>query len=272
MEIKKLTTYYLPAVLILMLGGLTSCKKPNNSTAGVNRPVVEGYLVPGTKTLVKIYYQKYLDDTITYGYPITGLKLSLSDGTTTVQLAEGTPGNYTWNDSTFIKTGKTYSLSFNYQGAIISAKTTVPDKPAGFKASDTLQLVNYRAPGAQFNTEVFTPTNFTWTSPASWYYLMVFKNTSTYFVPTNSNSTTAYHDSEVLVGQTAFFETQPTSFAFTGQYKILLYHINQEYNDAINSGGGTSLSLTNPVTNVVNGLGIFTSMQADTLNLDVKLQ
>ena len=92
MEIKKITTYYyLAVVLILMLGGLTSCKKPNNNTAGINRPVVEGYLVPGTKTLVKIYYQKYLDDTITYGYPITGLKLSLSDGTTTVQLAEGTP-------------------------------------------------------------------------------------------------------------------------------------------------------------------------------------
>ena len=260
------------AALLFALGGLLSCQKTNNNVSGVNRPVVEAYLVPGTKTIVKVYYQKYLDDTITYGYPITGLKLNISDGTKNVQLAETTPGNYTWADTTFVQFKKTYSLNFTYQGNIISAKTTVPDRPTGFRASDTLQKVPYRGAGVPNNSIGFVPVTFNWTSPASWYYMLVYKDISTVLVSTNANSTRAYHDSEVVLGQTSSYQTQATSFSYIGNYKILLYHINQEYSDAINASGGTSLTLTNPSTNVVNGLGIFTSMSADTLNLDVKLQ
>jgi hypothetical protein len=274
MEIKKsLPYYYLSAmVLFFAIGALLSaCQKTSTSTvSGINKPVVEGYLVPGTKTLIKVYYQKYLDDTITYGFPITGLKLNISDGTNTVQLVETTPGNYTWSDTTFIQEKKTYSLNFTYQGSTISSKTTVPDKPTGFKASDTLQRVPFRGAGIT-STTTFVPVTFSWTSPASWFYLMVYKNTSAVMYPTNANSN-PYHDNETLIGQVAIFNTQPTLFAYTGMYKVQLFHINQEYNDAISAGGGTSLSLTNPSTNIVNGLGIFTSMQAATLMLDVQLQ
>ncbi len=270
MEIKKLTPWFIIAALFLAAGGfLSSCQKTNTGVSGINRPVVEAYLVPGTKTLVRVYYQKYLDDTITYGYPIPGLKLSISDGTNTVQLAETTPGNYSWNDTTFVKFKKTYSLNFIYQGNTISAQTTVPDRPTGFRASDTLQLVTFRGAGIT-PTNIFTPVVFSWDNSAAWLYLIAFKDVSAVQYPLSSNSR-PYHDSEVLLGQTATYQTQPFSFTYTGNYKVLLFHINQEYSDAITSSGGSSLSLTNPSTNVVNGLGIFTSMSADTLNLDVKL-
>jgi hypothetical protein len=270
MEIKNIKAYAIVAALLFALGGLLACQKTNNNVSGVNRPVVEAYLVPGTKTLVKVYYQKYLDDTITYGYPIPGLKLSISDGTNTVQLAETTPGNYTWSDTTFVKFKKTYSLSFTYQGNAISAKTTVPDRPTGFKESDTLQLVPYRGAGIP-NTGIFGPVTFSWDNPSSWYYMLAFKDVSTVLISTSANSR-PYHDSEVVLGQTSTYQTQAMNFSYIGNYKILLYHINQEYSDAINASGGTSLTLSNPSTNVVNGLGIFTSMSADTLKLDVKLQ
>jgi hypothetical protein len=273
MEIKKISPWYILVIaLFLALGGLSACQKTNTNISGIDRPVVEAYLVPGTKTLIRVYYQKYLDDTITYGYPITGLKLNLSDGTTTVQLTESTPGNYSWSDTTFIKSKKTYSLNFIYEGKTISATTVMPDKPTGFAETDTLQRVPYRSGGFGQTLPTFVPVNFSWSSPASWFYLMVFKNISTYYVATRANSSTPYHDSESLVGQTSVFQIQPQTFTYTGKYRVILFHINKEYNDAISASGGSSLSLTNPSTNVVNGLGIFTSMQADTVLLDVQLQ
>ncbi len=270
---KLLYGYSAVIALIIALGALSSCQKTNDNISGTNRPVVEAYLVPGTKTLVKVYYQKFLDDTITYGYPITGLKLNLSDGTNTVQLAENTPGNYSWNDVNFIKDKKTYTLNFTYMGKTVSATTTVPDKPTDFRCTDTLQRVPYRSGGfGQSSGPIFNPVTFSWDNPASWFYLMVYKDIDINMVPTNANSNRPYHDTETLLGQTALFQTQLGLFSFTGKYQVLLFHINKEYNDAISAGGGTSLSLTTPSTNVTNGLGIFTSMQADTVILDVKLQ
>jgi hypothetical protein len=245
---------------------LLSCQKTSNTISDYDRPVVESYLVPGKAIQVKVYYQKYLDDTIQYGYPIPKLKLKISDGTNTVQLVESNPGIYVYTDSSFIKEKKSYSLSFDYANKTITAKTTVPDKPAGFSASSTQQEVVGFTPGST-TTTVFQPVTFSWNNPSQQYYMIVYKNVTLNPDPVNSGDTVAYKDREVIVGQVSSFETQRLNFAYLGNYKVLLFHINKEYSDALNSSGTTSLNLTNPVTNVVNGLGIFTAMQADTLQL-----
>jgi hypothetical protein len=241
-----------------------SCQKTGSSISDYQRPVVESFLVPGKPIQVKVYYQKYLEDTIQYGYPITALKLQISDGVNTVQLVENKPGIYTYADSTFIKDKKSYSLSFEYNNKAITAQTTVPDKPTGFRQSSIEQQILGFTPGS---TNTFEPVTFSWSNPAAQYYLIAYKNISLNPDPINSGDTVAYKDSEVIVGQVASYETQRNSFRYLGNYKVLLFHINKEYSDALTSSGGTSLNLTNPATNVVNGLGIFTAIQADTLNL-----
>ena len=265
MEINKIQQ----SKLFLLIGFvcsvcLASCQKIGSSISDYQRPVVESYLVPGKPVQVKVYYQKYLEDTIQYGYPITALKLQISDGVNTVQLAESQPGIYIYADSTFIKDKKSYSLSFEYNNKAITAKTTVPDKPTGFKQSSTVQDIVGFTPGS---TTTFEPVIFSWSNTAAQYYLVAFKNITLNPDPVNSGDTVAYKDSEVIVGQVASYETQRNNFRYLGSYKVLLFHINKEYSDALTTSSGTSLNLTNPATNVVNGLGIFTAMQADTLNL-----
>jgi hypothetical protein len=244
--------------------GWASCKKIGTSISDYQRPVVESYLVPGKPIQVKVYYQKYLEDTIQYGYPITALKLRVSDGTNTVQLVESKPGIYTYADSSFIKDKKSYALSFEYNNKAITAKTTVPDKPTGFRQSSTEQNIAGFTPGS---TNTFEPVTFSWNNTSAQYYMIAFKNITLNPDPVNSGDTVAYKDSEAIVGQAASYETQRNSFRYLGNYKVLLFHINKEYSDALTTSAGTSLNLTNPVTNVVNGLGIFTAMRADTLNL-----
>ncbi|TCC97108.1 DUF4249 family protein [Pedobacter hiemivivus] len=252
-------------VLIMAFSGLLACKKEDAAIADYARPVVQAYLSPGVPLLVKVYYQKYLDDTISYGFPIKDLELKVSDGTNTVALTESTDGVYEYADAGFVKDKGTYSLSFSYLDKTISAQTTMPDKPIGFTVSASSQKV----PVFSFGTEpeAFVPVTFKWNNNDGGYYMMMMKNIDTYPTRINTRDTRPYADSEAILGQVSTYQTQQMMFNFSGNYKVLLFRINKEYSDALNSGGGTSLNLTNPYTNVQNGLGIFTAMQADTLDL-----
>jgi hypothetical protein len=244
---------------------LLACKKEDAAIADYSRPVVQAYLTPGNPLQVKVYYQKYLDDTISYGFPIEKLLLKVSDGTNVVSLTESSAGVYQYADAGFLKDKGTYSLSFTYLDKTISAQTTMPDKPVGFSKSAGSQKV----PVFSFGTEpeAFVPVTFKWNNSDAGYYMMVMKNTDTYPTRANTRDTRPYTDSEAILGQASTYQTQQMMFNFLGNYKVLLFRINKEYSDALNNGGGTSLNLTNPYTNVRNGLGVFTAMQADTLDL-----
>jgi hypothetical protein len=262
-EIKHLKRYAI--VFILALTCLLACKKEDAAIADYSRPVVQAYLTPGNPVEVKVYYQKFLDDTISYGFPIEDLQLKISDGTNTVLLTESAAGVYQYADAVFVKDKGTYTLSFTYLNKTITAQTTMPHKPVGFTVSASSQKV----PVFSFGTEpeAFVPVTFKWNNNDGEYYMMMLKNTDTYPTRVNALDTRPYADSEMILSQVATYQTQQMMFNFLGNYKVLLFHINKEYSDALNSGGGTSLNLTNPYTNVVNGLGIFTAMQADTLDL-----
>ena len=62
-----------------------------------------------------------------------------------------------------------------------------------------------------------------------------------------------------------------SDFSYYGQYKVILMSVNQEYIDLVNSDASNSNTekLLNMPTNVVNGLGIFTAIQTDTLNFNL---
>lgn len=263
MEINKNLKYLLTLIFIVIVYCLSSCKK-DNTAADYARPVVEAYLIPGKTLEVKVYYQKYLEDTISYGYPITGLALKVSDGINNVSLTETKSGIYTYADTNFIKDRKTYALSFTYLDKTISAQTTIPTKPVNFKASSTQQQVPAMSFGSTPTT--FIPVVYSWTNTTSDYFILSIQNIEPY--PSSISRNTRLN-SEVLVGQVATYNTQAINFNYAGNHKVLLFHINKEYNDALKNTGGNSLNLTNPLTNVTNGLGIFTGLRADTLDMFV---
>jgi len=262
MEINRNLKYLLIIAMILTVYSLSSCQK-DDSVAEYNRPVVEGYLIPGQALQLKVYYQKYLTDTISYGYPITGLAIRVSDGTNNFLLTESKPGVYDYSDVNFIKENKSYALNFTYLDKVISAQTVIPSKPLNFKASATTQEVPAFTPGT---STTFVPVTYNWSNPNLGYYLMAFQSIDPY--PSNISRNTRLK-TEVLVDQVSYYNTEQMTFNYSGNYKVILFHINKEYSDALKSTGGNSLNLTNPSTNIVNGLGIFTGLTADTLDVFV---
>ncbi|MDF2431676.1 MAG: hypothetical protein JWP44_1307 [Mucilaginibacter sp.] len=264
MEIKgnalklKLILYF--AAIILM----PACKKQSVAT-NTDLPVVSGYLIPGQLLMVKLYQQKSITDTAKYGPPITGLKVYISDGSNNVQLTESTKGTYTYNQQSFLVAGKTYTLQFNYLTYAVSAKTVMPDKPLNF-------ITQYG--GVTISTTTTATTildNLSWDNPNSLNHVLVFNNLDGSSFPLNNVGGNRPANFEINTNNASYYSLTESSFPYYGHYQIVLLRVNQEYIDLINSNtsSSTSQNLSQTPTNIVNGFGVFTAMQSDTLSFNV---
>jgi hypothetical protein len=269
MEIKK----YLFKVCFAfswMIILLVSCKKDNQGSS-TNLPVVQAYLYAGHTLTVKLYQQKSLTDTAKYGAAITGQELYVSDGSNQVKLTESAKGSYTYTDNTFLTEGKTYTLSFNYLSKEVTAKTTMPSKPQNFATQHT--TVVYTRP-TNVNATSDTLNRFTWDNPDSLNHVLVFDNVDDTFFPLGRATSFSNSNSNIFdinTDRKSAYYVVSNSFPYYGNYQVILLRVNQEYINLLESNilNANSQNLLNVPTNVVNGLGIFTALQADTLSFSL---
>ncbi|MDB5008178.1 MAG: hypothetical protein JWQ84_2462 [Mucilaginibacter sp.] len=243
---------------------MPACKKESVAT-NTDLPVVSGYLIPGQLITVKLYQQKSITDTAVYGPPITGLKVYLSDGSSNVQLTESAKGTYTYNVQSFLVAGKTYTLQFNYLTHAVSAKTVMPDKPTNF-------VTQYS--GVSISTTTTSTTvldNLSWDNPNSLNHVLVFDNLDGSSFPLSAIGANRPANFEINTNNASYYTLTESSFPYYGHYKVILLRVNQEYIDLINSNtsSSTSQNLTQTPTNIINGFGVFTAMQSDTLTFNV---
>jgi hypothetical protein len=248
---------------LLFFGFLASCKKEVTDNYSA-LPVVEAYLMPGKNVEIKVSLQKGLVDTNAYGVPVTGLQLQISDGTATKTLVEDKAGHYMLNDLSFIKGKGAYNLSFTYNNLAVTASTTIPDKPSKITtSSDTVTI-----PAMVFGSTptAFNPVTLSYANSGSYNHVILFKylESSKVLISNRFNRDTTTNV-EVNAVKAASFEITQNMFRYYGNYQVVLLRVNQEYIDMLNSSSTSSQNLTNAPTNVTNGLGIFTGMQADTL-------
>lgn len=247
---------------------LSACKKSSSTDNSVYLPVVEGYLMPGHALSIKLYQQKSLTDTSKYGPAITGEQVYVSDGSTKVQLTESPKGTYTYSDQTFLAEGKTYTLQFNYLTYAVSAQTVMPGKPLNFATQyGSVTLPATIDPNAA-NTTI---DKLTWDNPNSLNHVLVFDNKDGTDFPLTNFRGNRPANFELNTDGAAFFNLTQGTFPYYGHYTVVLLRVNQEFIDLIksNTSNSTSQNLANIPTNVVNGLGIFTAMQADTLSFNL---
>jgi hypothetical protein len=257
--------------VVLLLFTAAACKKDAADYSAL--PVVEAYLMPGKNVEVRVSLQKDLVDTNAYGIPVSGLSLTVSNGTATKTLTEDKTGHYILNDLTFIKARAVISLSFSYNNLPVTASTVVPDKPSQIvTSSDTVTIPKQVFGSAQ---TPFVPVNLSWANTGSYNHIVVFRYLETFksIISNrfNSDTTTSV---EVNAVKASGYELTQGTFRYYGNYKVILMRVNQEYIDMLKNSSTSSQNLTNAPTNVKNGLGIFTAMQADTLskNLLVKAE
>ncbi|SFS36118.1 DUF4249 family protein [Mucilaginibacter polytrichastri] len=263
MEIKIHHLFY--TLMLLGVIAFSSCQKSSVDLAVTNKPVVVGYLIAGQPISIKVYQQKELSDTATYGAAIKGLAVTLSDGTQNVSLTESAAGTYTYSNNSFLVAGKTYTLKFTYLNSTVSAQSLMPAKPQNYTATHT--TINLPTSTTSLFSTDSVATTFRWSNTDSLYHVIAFKNddTAPFQISSRGNPPVNF---TVNVNKTVEYQMQFRSFNYIGIYRAILYSVNKEYIDLLNNqSGSSSQNLANIPTNVNNGLGIFTAMQADTIKL-----
>lgn len=183
-------------------------------------------------------------------------------------------GTYVYEgDDLQILDGDSYTLSFDYFGESVSSTTTVPSKPVGLSISDSrLEIKQINEFQDLFEREELPRLEVYWDNPESEYYFATVEN-----LESNPEEiiTIDFGDNEPNLNfnieptNLDVFNVLPFSLTHYGRYRVVLFHVNQEYVDLYESGDQDSRNLSEPPSNIENGLGIFTSFSSDTLQFRI---
>ncbi|MDX1905761.1 MAG: DUF4249 family protein [Bacteroidia bacterium] len=265
----------------LTLGILALCAGCETTVVTTEEPlsaVVAGFLVAGENTL-----QIRLTSTIPYD-TVENPAVYLADAQPVLTIAsQSYPLTYT--DSGYFElrgvpltAGDSCQLYFTFGDQVVSAAAKVPPKPEGLTLS-TSKVYMYRIEEGSFDIEALQanmeqdPVEISWSQPGDAWFVVSVQNTaaeidwvSTLRRPGDSTLYTRLSEAEISssLALQAGFELQQF-----GRYRVIVYRVNPEYAAMLLDTGGDGFTLEEPVTNIVNGKGLFTCLNSDTAYFEV---
>ena len=252
---------------------IVSCNQENIEQTETKTTIVEGYLYAGNtidslKVTQSYSYGQVEEEVIT----IDDLNITITDDNSQFELTSIGNGFYQ-NSNLVVEAGKTYELEFERDGETISAETYVPENNAISISTTEVELEQIQAgvfPIGGIN--IPDPVEVSWNNDDGDYYYVLIKNIETN--PEYVNENIAQFGGQFLFitePQISDFYAIRTRQELTqyGTYQIIVFRVNPEYAALYESSGNSTLSLEEPPSNIVNGLGIFTGVSSDTLYLEV---
>ena len=252
---------------------ILSCSEELIELAETKTTIVEGYLSAGNSIDSLRVTQSYSlgqveEETII----LDGLNITIADDNNQFELRSIGNGYYQ-NTNLIIDAGKNYQLEFEREGEIISAETSVPEYNATSISRTQVGLKKIEA--GVFPSDGITipdPVEVSWNNEDGDYYYVLIKNIETDPVFVNENIAQLDEEllfiTEPLISDFYAIRTQRELLQF-GTYQIIVFRVNPEYAALFGSSSSSTLSLEEPPSNIVNGLGIFTGVSSDTLYLEV---
>ncbi len=169
--------------------------------------------------------------------------------------------------------GQTYRLSLEYFGKMITAASTVPSSPTGMEISTSeVEIAPILSFEDIFDRPSIEAIEIYWDNPTGDYYYVLVEN-----IEVNPQD---INQLDLGDGRNFSFVTEPTnldvhnirpfSLSQYGSYRVVLFQVGQEYVNLYETAEQDSRNLTEPISNVENGLGIFTSFNSDTVYFEVK--
>ncbi|MGA9364501.1 MAG: DUF4249 family protein [Bacteroidota bacterium] len=194
--------------------------------------------------------------------------------------ASSSPGKYAYIGSDLqVQSGDQYTIQVAYDGITASAETKVPPKPVGLSTNTptitfTKETVSTPFGGAMERVTTSDSLIVSWSNPTGAAYYVVMESIDPNRQSIRSDTLPSFANMRFVTEPTT--DDQYRAFEqdinYTGKHKITLYRVNQEYVDLYKSREQDSRSLNEPLTNVKDGLGIFTAFASDSLFIDVVLQ
>ena len=252
---------------------LFSCQKTEVSDFQ-DKAVVEAYLFADQTPTVKISKLIPFTGNVTFSdEDVDNLTIEITQISTgrIFSLTNIGDGKYR-NEELNIKVGETYQISFNYNGEIVQATTTVPYKPSNVKLSASSVTISQPGDvGSGMPPGRTADLVIKWDNSEKEYYLVVVQNMES--VPV------AIYDVDEEDIPSLNFRSEPTqadscrinsrTFQYYGRHRVIIHKIQPEYALLYSNNSNSSLSLTEIHANIINGFGIFTAINSDTLYLRV---
>lgn len=258
--------------LLFILSLLTSCgKELITPITPDNVPIVESYLYAGDSTIT-IKVTKILpfsEDTIEATEYISGLKLQINGA----ELTETGSGIYTLSlGSKRIQPGDEYILKFVYASDTVSSTTIIPDKPLNYSISSHIIYTDrITSTGSGMPSGPPADLTLSWdNADKSYYYVLIqYMEASRDYI--NYRSKTLELSDTTSISPTNTSETRlgTRNLNFFGLYRVILFKVNVEFADLYSQTAVNSNNITNPVSLIKNGFGVFTGMASDTAYLEV---
>lgn len=270
------------AITVLFILMIASCEKSTMSDFD-NLLVLEGYLFQDEK-VDSIHLTKCLsfatEDTVYT--PVDDAQVTINWTNNQYLLENIGNGYYSYNgNDLLIKEGNTYAIEINYNGQKITSSTIVPKKTSIHSLTETVISVDTIltfGPPQNIGTED-DGIEIAWDNPDNSYYYVVIESA-------DSNS------ANIVMGGSGIFDgTRPgpsMNFRFRsepfigdqytinsrmlekyGRHIVKIYSVNEEYANLYENRSQDSRNLSEPVTNVKNGLGIFTAFSYDEVSFYV---
>jgi hypothetical protein len=252
---------------------IVSCSQESIEQSETKTTIVEGYLSAGNpvdsiRVTQSYSYGQVEEEIIT----IDDLNIRITNGNNEFELTSIGNGYYQ-NTNLIIDAGKNYQLEFERGGEIISAETYVPEHNVASISTTEVELKKIEA--GVFPTGgiiIPDPVEVSWNNNDGDYYYVLIKNIET--DPEYVNENIAQFEgqlqfiTEPQISNFYAIRTQRELLQF-GTYEIIVFRVNPEYAALYESSGSSTLSLEEPPSNIVNGLGIFTGVSSDTIYLEV---
>jgi hypothetical protein len=182
---------------------------------------------------------------------------------------------YSGNDLV-INTGDDFRIEVDANGQHVTAETIVPPKPEQLLLSaqtlhfqtDTIQA---RFGGVRTVINGLDTGMVTWSNTNGDYFFVVIESTDPNRQLMRPDSLFTRRFISQPTSQ-ASYRVNPNSILYTGQHVLRLYHVNKEYADLYRSRVQDSRTLNEPLTNVQNGLGIFSAFASDSVYFNVVMK
>jgi hypothetical protein len=261
-------------LLLLLISALPACNKRDYSEF-TDTPIVESYLRPGDYLNLNVSRQIPFSSGVTYSSDnIDALAITVTHNNTKYILNPAGDGKYV-DSSLIIREGETYNLSFTYNNKNVTAYTDIPSKPKNFIQSDLSIYVTRMDSTSGFQPGMMggmpEPLTLIWDNDDESYYIVVIENMEATLDPIRD-----FGDSEPPGNMfkkapttSAGLQLRPQEFQYFGRHRLILYHVLPDYASLYSENTASSQNLTNPSTSIMNGYGIFTGLNSDTLYLDV---
>jgi hypothetical protein len=262
-------------VVLLIIIVLSACNKRDYSEF-TDSPIIESYLRPGNYLNVQISRQIPFSSDVRYSSDdIEALRISVTNESKTYFLASLGGGKYI--DSSIVVTeGATYELTFTFNSRNVSAYTRIPEKPINFTQSDYSISVD-RLDGTSGHPSggpgsMPEPVTLKWDNDDESYYIVVIENMESSLDPIRDFGDDGPPGKVFRKPPTSSsgLQLRPQEFQYFGKHRLILYHVLPDYASLYSEKTTSSQNLTNPSTSIMNGYGIFTGLNSDTLYLDVK--